>query len=156
MDAGAALAVTTAVVVLALALGVVMRARGGRVRVSEGGTALDLPGLPAAGDDGRRPPTVVQLSSPYCATCPTTRRLIAEVLAGRSDVRRHEVDLAEHPELARRLRVLQTPTLLLLDGRGVETARIGGAPSAAVLSAAIDRLAFGAPAEPRPAARSRT
>ena len=133
MNALGAAAITVLVIALALILGVVLRrASSGRVRVVAGGDAVVLPGVEADGSG----PTLVQFSTPYCAQCPGTRRLLAQV-AGQRGIRHHEIDLTEHPELAGRLRIRQTPTVLVLDADGREHARIGGAPKRDTVLAAL-------------------
>ncbi|NUR61474.1 MAG: thioredoxin family protein [Catenulispora sp.] len=83
--------------------------------------------------------TLVQFSSKVCQYCGPTRRLLSE-LADRHAVPFVEVDAEERLDLARRLSVLRTPTVLLLDGDGRITHRVSGPPRRAELAAAISRL----------------
>jgi thiol-disulfide isomerase/thioredoxin len=111
----------------ATALGLLWRSRQGRVVRSDGSDVVpvaDLPGL-------RRLPrgaTLVQFSSEVCAPCAATRTLLGELVRDLPGVAHVDVDITDRPDLAQRYRVMQTPTTLILDGRGVIRARIGGAP----------------------------
>lgn len=136
MIAIAALAVA-ALVVATTGLGLVLRIRTGRAR-RVGGEVLDAQALGAGplGDRG----TLLQLSTPMCAQCRPTARLLAEVAAARPGVLHLEVDLTEHPDLAGRLNVLQTPTTFLLDAGGRIRGRIGGAPRSDRLVRELDLL----------------
>jgi thiol-disulfide isomerase/thioredoxin len=121
-----ALAALAALVLLATALGLVHRARLGRVRR----TADDAPLVGELGTDavlGRRA-TLVQLSTPTCAQCPATARLLADVAGAHDGVAHVEVDLSRHPAVADRFRVQRTPTTLLVDADRRVRARIGGPP----------------------------
>ena len=85
-----------------------MRAKDGGERL----TAADL-----GGPLGERA-TLVQFSSAFCAPCRATRRVLAEVAAMVEGVRHVEIDAEAHLELVRRLGVLKTPTVLVLDAGG--------------------------------------
>jgi thiol-disulfide isomerase/thioredoxin len=133
-----AILVAGAVVVLAALLGVVWRVTTGRARRTDGTTRFgpdDLPGLELA-----RGATLVQFSTEYCATCPATRRQLSHLASERDGVTHLDIDLTHRPELAKRLRILQTPTVFVLDATGRLVTRFGGAPRRADLVAAIDPL----------------
>jgi len=139
----AAVAVLVGVLALATVLGVVLRARTGRARPTSGrpGTAQTHPtaGLAPADAFGTAG-TLVQFSTPTCARCPATRRQLDAAADTTPGVTRIEIDLAERPELARRFDVMQTPTVLLLDGDRAVRTRFGGPPRPAELSAALDTV----------------
>ena len=105
---------------------------GGAGRSADTATGLDPRG------------TLVQFSSKVCQYCGPTRRLLAE-LADRHAVSFVEVDAEDRLDLARRLSVLRTPTVLLLDPEGRITHRVSGPPRRAELAAAVSRLAGAAP-----------
>jgi thiol-disulfide isomerase/thioredoxin len=135
-----AIAVTAGVVLVAALLGLVWRARTGRVRtavVDRSFAPGDLPGLDALAPGA----TLVQFSTEYCAQCPATRRLLSQVARERGAVAHLDVDLTSDPELARRLGIVQTPTVFVLDGTGRLVGRIGGAPRRDELVAVLDTLA---------------
>ena len=70
--------------------------------------------------------TLVQFSTEVCAYCGPTRELLTEVARERDGVSFVEIDAAERMDLTRRLRVLSTPTVLVLDALGGITSRASG------------------------------
>jgi thiol-disulfide isomerase/thioredoxin len=118
------------------AIGLLWRARTGRATGTTAGAppaivrASELAG-PGSGSVapifGERA-TLLQFSTEFCARCPQTRTLLTGIADAAAGVNAIEIDLGARPELARRFRVMQTPTVLLLDASGVVRARIGGAP----------------------------
>ncbi len=72
--------------------------------------------------------TLLQFSTAFCAPCRATRRTLAEVAAVVPGVAHVEIDAEHHLDLVRRLRVLRTPTTLVLDAAGSEVSRAAGAP----------------------------
>lgn len=133
----AALALLAALVLLATALGLVTRLRGGRVR--PGRAARLVPAEVGADRFGERA-TLLQFSTEFCAPCRVTNRLLAGTAAGRPGVTHLDIDLTEQPLLADRFRILQTPTTLLLDSAGAVRARIGGVPREADLLSTLDSV----------------
>lgn len=125
MSPPAAVAVLAALVLLATGLGLLHRSRAGRPRRGSGAlTPADLGTTAALGARA----TLVQFSTPTCAQCPGTARLLRDLARRHPGVVHLEVDLTRHPGVADRFGVLQTPTTLLVDaGHRVRT-RIGGAP----------------------------
>jgi thioredoxin-related protein len=83
--------------------------------------------------------TLVQFSSKVCQYCGPTRRILTE-LADHHTVAFLDIDAEERLDLARRLTVLRTPTVLLLDGAGRITHRVSGPPRRAELAAAVGEL----------------
>ncbi|WP_156760289.1 TlpA family protein disulfide reductase [Microbacterium karelineae] len=127
------------VVLVAVGLGLTLRARDGRVRETGQGdvTAQALDVDPSA--FGTRA-TLVQFSTEMCARCPATRRLLTEIADERDGVAHVDVDLTDRADLARDFHVIQTPTTLVIDGARVARARIGGAPNRESVLAALDGL----------------
>jgi thiol-disulfide isomerase/thioredoxin len=121
-----ALVALVALVVLATGLGLLHRARAGRV-VQGSGAVLSPAAIGTTEAFGERA-TLVQFSTPTCARCPGTARLLTGIAAQHAGVVHIEVDLTRHPEVADRFGVLQTPTTLLVDAARRVHARIGGAP----------------------------
>jgi thiol-disulfide isomerase/thioredoxin len=70
--------------------------------------------------------TLVQFSTEVCAYCGPTRALLTEVARERDGVSFVEIDAAERMDLTRRLRVLSTPTVLVLDALGGIASRASG------------------------------
>lgn len=86
--------------------------------------------------------TLVQFSSKVCQYCGPTRRILTE-LAEHHTVAFLDIDAEERLDLAKRLTVLRTPTVLLLDGRGRITHRVSGPPRRNELAAAVGELVGG-------------
>jgi thiol-disulfide isomerase/thioredoxin len=72
--------------------------------------------------------TLLQFSSAFCAPCRATRHTLADVAAVVPGVAHVEIDAEHHLDLVRQLRVLRTPTTLVLDAEGREVSRAAGAP----------------------------
>ena len=81
--------------------------------------------------------TLVQFSSAFCAPCRATRRVLAEVAAMVPGVVHVEIDAEEHLDLVRRLDILKTPTVLVLDADGRIVRRATGQPRRADVIAAL-------------------
>jgi thiol-disulfide isomerase/thioredoxin len=131
------LIVCLAVLAAASAYGVVHRRREGRIRVraKDGGerlTAADLGGA-ALGERA----TLVQFSTAFCAPCRATRRVLDDVAGMVEGVRHVEIDAEARLDLVRRLNVLKTPTVLVLDADGAVVRRASGQPRRADVIAAL-------------------
>lgn len=81
--------------------------------------------------------TMLQFSSAFCAPCRATRRTLAEVESMVEGVRHIEVDAESHLELVRRLDIMRTPTVLVLDASGAIVTRASGQPRKADVIAAL-------------------
>jgi thiol-disulfide isomerase/thioredoxin len=81
--------------------------------------------------------TLVQFSSAFCAPCRATRRVLAEVAGMVPGVAHVEIDAEEHLGLVRRLDILKTPTVLVLDAEGRIVRRATGQPRRADVIAAL-------------------
>ncbi|GAA2303986.1 thioredoxin family protein [Streptomyces hawaiiensis] len=120
----------------ASAFGVLQRRRSGRVRVRgrDDGKRLDAAELGA--ELGERA-TLVQFSSAFCAPCRATRRVLGEVAGVVPGVTHVEIDAEAHLDLVRRLDILKTPTVLVLDADGRVVRRATGQPRKADVIAAL-------------------
>ena len=132
------LAALTGLVALATALGLLWKAQNGRVRVADGG--ITLSGRDVAGTLGATA-TLLQFSSEVCAPCVTTHRVLGDLAAQTTGVAHLDVDVATRPDLVSRFNILQTPTTLVLDDRGIVRARIGGAARPDAVRAELARIA---------------
>ncbi|PZE88877.1 co-chaperone YbbN [Curtobacterium sp. MCBD17_008] len=147
MTLAGSLAIVAGVLAIATVLGLLLRSQTGRARVvisraRDATTVADLASREVFGTAA----TLLQFSTPTCARCPATARQLDAVAISRSTaqgpdrVRQIEIDLAERPELARRFDVMQTPTVLLVDGSHTVRARFGGPPRQPELIAALDAV----------------
>jgi len=134
VDVVGLLAVACALAV-ATVVGLVLRARAGKVRAAGGATD----GWALAGripETGQRV-LLLQLSSPVCAPCRQTAAALDGFAARTAGVVHVEVDVAEHPDVARALHVLRTPTTVAFDRAGGELLRVAGVPRVTELASAL-------------------
>ena len=82
--------------------------------------------------------TLVQFSTALCAACPGTRRLLAGVAAEMPGVRHVEIDAEARLDLVRRVEVMRTPTVLVLDHAGRVLRRASGAPTRSDVVSALE------------------
>ncbi|TDQ54904.1 TlpA family protein disulfide reductase [Actinorugispora endophytica] len=94
-------------------------------------TAADL-----GGPLGERA-TLVQFSTAFCQPCRAARRVLGEVGAMLDGVEYVEIDAESHLDLVRRLDVLRTPTVLVLDAEGRVATRADGPPTKPAVIAAL-------------------
>ena len=111
-------------------LGLLLRARDGRVRTVTDDRDL-RPLLAELGAEPGERATLLQFSSAFCAPCRATRRVLGDVARTVPGVAHVEVDAEQHLDLVRLLGVLKTPTTLVLDGAGREVRRAAGQPTPA-------------------------
>ncbi|SPF05591.1 thioredoxin [Streptomyces sp. MA5143a] len=104
------------------------------MRVRDGEKRLDAAELGEA--LGERA-TLLQFSSAFCAPCRATRRVLAEVAAMVPGVAHVEIDAEQHLDLVRRLDILKTPTVFVLDADGRVVRRAAGQPRKADVIAAL-------------------
>jgi len=123
--------VLVATLVAAVAVGVLLRARNGRVRETDPARTLSaraLPGPVTAVLDPASAVTLVQISTTFCAPCRHAKAVLGP-LAERTDGLHHvELDVTNQPEVAQSLSVLRTPTTIALTPDGRELLRVGGVP----------------------------
>ncbi|MGW2526490.1 TlpA family protein disulfide reductase [Streptomyces sp. NPDC001595] len=81
--------------------------------------------------------TLVQFSTAFCAPCRATRRILGEVAGLVPGVRHVEIDAEARLGLVRRLDILRTPTVLVLDAGGRVVRRATGQPRKADVIAAL-------------------
>ena len=136
------LAVVSAIVVAAVLVGVIWKLTTGKAKRIRDGLQVDLAELGALKNGqpvtafGDRI-TFLQFSSEFCSQCVQTARILGELEQQSDDVLHLEVDMTNRLDLANKYNILQTPTTLVLDRRGIVKSRIGGAPKAATLESEI-------------------
>jgi thiol-disulfide isomerase/thioredoxin len=131
--------VAVAALVLAVALGLVWRSRNGvmRARPDREGAAVERLDEAELGAELGERATLLQFSSAFCAPCRATRRVLTEVADMVDGVAHVEIDAESHLDLVRRLNVLRTPTVLVLDAEGAVVRRGSGLPRKADIVAAL-------------------
>ena len=121
----------TGVIVLVAALAV---AAGAALSVStvngrfRGRSDVEVMGADDLGRPLGERATLVHFSSAFCAPCRATRTLLDDVAGGLEGVESVEIDAESHLDLVRRLDVVRTPTVLVLDSRGTVVRRASGLP----------------------------
>jgi thiol-disulfide isomerase/thioredoxin len=125
------------------------RVRRAVVQETPGNAQAESPDrLTAADVDGAlgERATLLQFSSAFCAPCRATRRVLSEVETMVEGVRHIELDAESHLDLVRRLGILRTPTVLVLDSTGAIVTRASGQPRKAdviaALGTAVDRQTY--------------
>ncbi|WP_037890915.1 TlpA family protein disulfide reductase [Streptomyces viridochromogenes] len=130
------LVVCVVVLAMASAYGVLQRRRSGRVRVRGRDDGKRLAAAELGEELGERA-TLVQFSSAFCAPCRATRRVLGEVAGMVPGVTHVEIDAEDNLDLVRRLDILKTPTVLVLDADGNVVRRATGQPRKADVIAAL-------------------
>ena len=127
--------VLVATLVAAVAVGVLLRARNGRVRGAK--PARALPGPVTAVLDPASAVTLVQISTTFCAPCRHAKAVLAPLAEQTVGLHHVELDVTNQPEVAQSLAVLRTPTTIALTPDGRELLRVGGVPKGPELLAAL-------------------
>lgn len=125
-----------AVLAAASVFGVWHQRRNGRLTVRERDETARLGAAEIGAALGERA-TLVQFSSAFCQPCRATRRTLTEVAGMVEGVAHVEIDAEDHLDLVRRLQVLRTPTVLVLDADGAIVRRASGQPRKADVIAAL-------------------
>lgn len=81
--------------------------------------------------------TLVQFSSAFCQPCRATRQVLSSVSGMVDGVSHVEIDAEAHLDLVRRLHVMRTPTVFVLDSSGAVRRRAAGTPRKADIIAAL-------------------
>jgi len=110
---------------LGTVIGVVRVRAGGRLRDGDPGSRLGAGDLGA--ELGERA-TLVQFSTAFCQPCRATRVILADVSALVPGVAHVEIDAESRLELVRRLDVMRTPTVFVLDAQGKIVKKASGQP----------------------------
>lgn len=121
------LVVCVAVLLAAGVFGLVRRRRDGRVRVRAGDEGVRLTAQDLGATLGERA-TLVQFSSFFCRPCRATHQVLEQVAGAVDGVAHIEVDAESRLDLVRRLEILRTPTVLVLDASGRVVRRAAGQP----------------------------
>ncbi|GAA3658305.1 hypothetical protein GCM10022420_039600 [Streptomyces iranensis] len=141
------LMVCAAALLLASAFGVVRATRGGRLRPRPRDGAVRLSAVELGAELGGRA-TLVQFSTAFCRPCRATRRLLAEIAGTMPGTAHVEIDAEDRLELVKRLGILRTPTVLVLDRAGRIVGRASGQPRRTEVMAAIGEATGATAASP--------
>lgn len=81
--------------------------------------------------------TLIQFSSAFCQPCRATRRILTDVAEMIDGVAYVEIDAESRLDLVRKLGIMRTPTVLILDAHGVIVRRATGQPRKPDVIAAV-------------------
>ena len=81
--------------------------------------------------------TLVQFSSAFCSPCRATRTLLRDIASRSEGVAHVDIDAESHLELVRRLGIVRTPTVIVLDGAGAIVRQASGLPRRAQIDAVL-------------------
>ncbi len=133
------LLVIVGLIAVATGLGFAWKSQQGRIHRQDGHSPVRAKDLPGTHRFGARA-TLLQFSTEVCAPCKATHAVLDGLANERESVAHVDLDITHRPDLAARFHIMQTPTTLLLDRRGVVRVRIGGAPRIDSLRAELDRI----------------
>lgn len=142
MPADSGLLAIVGLLLVATLLGFLWKATTGRSKRIQGGVQIDLKeigatknGLPVTKFGEHT--TFLQFSSETCSTCKQTAKIFEQLEKTSHGVLHIEVDVTHRLDLANKFGILQTPTTLVLDSRGIVKSRIGGAPKPSTIEEEI-------------------
>ena len=127
--------VLVAVLAVATVFGGWWKRRSGQVRRERAGELVSVSDV--GGELGSRV-TLLQFSTSVCQPCRVTRGVLAQIATEVDGVRHVEIDAEVRLDLVRRLNVLRTPTVFVLDEAGRVVNRVSGAPRRADMLAAVN------------------
>ncbi|MCA2224719.1 TlpA family protein disulfide reductase [Nonomuraea aurantiaca] len=127
--------VALATLALGSVIGVVRLRRDGKVR--DTARADDRLATADLGADLGERATLVQFSTAFCQPCRATRRVLADVSGLVPGVAHVEIDAESRLDLVRRLDIMRTPTVLILDSAGNIVKKAAGQPRKADVLAAL-------------------
>ncbi len=132
-----------AAVALTVVVAWVLKVRNGRF--AEQPPRADQSGLTAddIGTELGERATLVQFSSAFCSPCRATRVLLTDIAAKVDGVVTVDIDAEEHLDMVRRLGIMRTPTVLVLDADGAISTRASGLPRREQVLAALDQAVGG-------------
>jgi thiol-disulfide isomerase/thioredoxin len=84
--------------------------------------------------------TLIQFSTQFCSTCPATKKILNQIASDDLTIEFIEIDAEQNIELAKKLSILSTPTILITDHSGEELARITGKPSKKVIEGYLNSI----------------
>ncbi len=135
--------VLLAALVASVLLAIFLHAKNGRFSARRSGDDRPRLGPVDIGVELGERATLVQFSSSFCAPCRATRQVLGQVCELVPGVTTVEIDAEAELDLVRRLDVLRTPTVLVLDADGEIVSRASGAPTRDQVLVALDAAISG-------------
>ncbi len=132
-------------VLLASLLGILLISISGKARRIKNGEQVQLSEIRAT-KNGKpitklgEEITLLQFSSDFCSSCKQTSILLGNIENSRAGLLHLDLDITERLDLAKTFGILQTPTTLILNSKGIVISRIVGAPKQSTIEMKIERL----------------
>ena len=82
----------------------------------------------------------MQFKTEYCSICPGVKRQINELIKNDKGISFYEIDAVERIELAKKLHVKSSPTVLFFNEAGLEVGRIIGPPKKDQLRNTLEKI----------------
>ena len=115
------------VVILASLIGIWSRSNQGSIKSAKLHPNFSLD-YSQFGQMGKKA-TLVQFSTQFCSICPASKEILTEISNNQTGVEFIEIDAEENLHLTKKLSILSTPTVLIIDELGEEVARFSGRPN---------------------------
>jgi thioredoxin-related protein len=84
--------------------------------------------------------TILQFKTEYCSICPGVKRQINELIKNDEGISFYEIDAVARIDLAKKLHVKSSPTILFFNEAGLEEGRIIGAPKKDHLRNTLEKI----------------
>lgn len=91
--------------------------------------------------------TLIQFSTEFCSICPASKEILSEISDKNPGMEFIEIDAEHNLDLTKKLSILTTPTVLILDELGEEIARFTGRPNKIKITKFINEFLFSAKIE---------
>ncbi|HPU13296.1 MAG TPA: thioredoxin family protein [Aeromicrobium sp.] len=130
-------------IAIAAVVALFLHFKNGRFASADSSAEDDLLSAGDLGADLGERATLVQFSSSFCAPCRATKIVLAQVVELVPGIATVEIDAESNLDLVRKLDILRTPTVLILDERGRIASRASGAPTKEQVLAALDAVIAG-------------
>jgi thioredoxin-related protein len=128
----------TSVLVLSSAFGLFLQFTRGKL-TNKYSNEISFDQLKTGHDLGKKA-TILQFKTEYCSICPRVKRQINELIKNDKGISFYEIDAVERIELAKKLHVKSSPTVLFFNEDGLEEGRIIGAPKKDQLRNTLEKI----------------
>ena len=128
----------TSVLVLSSAFGLFLQFTRGKL-TNKYSNEISFDQLKTGHDLGKKA-TILQFKTEYCSICPGVKRQINELIKNDKGISFYEIDAVERIELAKKLHVKSSPTVLFFNEDGLEVGRIIGPPKKDQLRNTLEKI----------------
>jgi thiol-disulfide isomerase/thioredoxin len=128
----------TSVLVLSSAFGLFLQFTRGKL-TNKYSNEISFDQLKTGHELGKKA-TILQFKTEYCSICPGVKRQINELIKNDKGISFYEIDAVERIELAKKLHVKSSPTVLFFNEAGLEVGRIIGPPKKDQLRNTLEKI----------------